>query len=259
MIPKIIHYCWFGRTPLPSLAKRCIDSWKKYFPDYEIIEWNEDNFDVNEISYTREAYKAKKYAFVSDYARFKILYKHGGVYFDTDVEVLKPLDGVLSRGGFMGLERDVVGEGEALSGGLACAPGLGLACNPGLDLYKEIITLYQNLKFEIAPGVYNLKTVVVYVSELLLARGLKVHPGIMEIDGVYIYPKEYFNPFNDETFQIVLTPNTHTIHHYSGSWLPSNIKRKKAFVEICFRISPRLFGLFYQLYRRGRRIFSNKK
>lgn len=96
MIPKKIHYCWFGRNPLPESAQKCIASWKKYLPDYEIIEWDEDNFDVNCIPYTTQAYEAKKYAFVSDYARFKILYEHGGLYFDTDVEVIRPLDDIIA-------------------------------------------------------------------------------------------------------------------------------------------------------------------
>lgn len=106
MIPKIIHYCWFGRNPLPELAQKCIASWKKYLPDYEIKEWNEDNFDVNIIPYTAEAYAQKKYAFVSDYARFWILHKYGGIYFDTDVEVIRPIDDIIARGNFMGFETD---------------------------------------------------------------------------------------------------------------------------------------------------------
>ena len=104
MIPKVIHYCWFGRNPLPKDAIICINSWKKNLPDFEIKEWNEDNFDVNMIPYTAEAYAAKKYAFVSDFARFWILYKHGGLYFDTDVEVIKPLDDIIARGNFMAYE-----------------------------------------------------------------------------------------------------------------------------------------------------------
>ena len=104
MIPKLIHYCWFGRNPLPKSAIKCIESWKKFLPDYEIKEWNENNFDVNIIPYTKEAYECKKYAFVSDYARFWILYKYGGLYFDTDVEVIKSMDDIIERGPFMGIE-----------------------------------------------------------------------------------------------------------------------------------------------------------
>ena len=110
MIPKIIHYCWFGRNPLPPLALECIASWRKFLPDYEIKEWNEDNFDVNSIPYTAEAYRQKKYAYVSDYARFCILYQYGGIYFDTDVEVIKPLNDIIAKGNFMGFEQDPDGE-----------------------------------------------------------------------------------------------------------------------------------------------------
>ena len=104
MIPKTIHYCWFGKTPLPTFAKECIKSWRKYLPDYEIKEWNEESFNVNIIPYTKEAYESKKYAFVSDYARFWILYNYGGLYFDTDVEVIKPMDDIIKKGAFMGCE-----------------------------------------------------------------------------------------------------------------------------------------------------------
>ena len=127
MIPKVIHYCWFGGNPLPPLALKCIESWKTFLPGYEIKEWNESNFDVNSIAYTREAYEARKYAFVSDYARFHILYHHGGLYFDTDVELIRPIDDIVARGAFMGCEC------EAKPGATApaVAPGLGLGCNPG--------------------------------------------------------------------------------------------------------------------------------
>ena len=128
MIPKIIHYCWFGRNPLPELARKCIASWRKYLPDYEIKEWNEDNFDVNIIPYTAEAYAQKKYAFVSDYARFWILYRYGGIYFDTDVEVIRPLDDIIARGCFMGFETDPAPKQNGVD---ACVnPGLGLGVAP---------------------------------------------------------------------------------------------------------------------------------
>ncbi len=104
MIPKVIHYCWFGGGEKSRLMKKCIKSWKKYCPDYEIIEWNEDNFDVNGIEFTKGAYNAKKWAFVTDYARLDIIYKHGGIYLDTDVELLKPLDELLKYKGFFGFE-----------------------------------------------------------------------------------------------------------------------------------------------------------
>ena len=134
MIPKIIHYCWFGHNPLPPLALKCIASWKKYLPDYEIKEWNEENFDVNIIPYTREAYAAGKYAFVTDYARFWILYKYGGIYFDTDVEMIRPIDDIIAAGGFMGYETDPQPSSVdvCLSGGneTEVSSDLGLAPQP---------------------------------------------------------------------------------------------------------------------------------
>ena len=143
MIPKTIHYCWFGRNQLPPLAIKCIESWKRYLPDYEIKEWNEDNFDVNIIPYTREAYAVKKYAFVSDYARFWILYKYGGLYFDTDVEIIKPLDDIIARGPFMGCEKDAMSDGATA---LAVAPGLRQGVKPRHRLYKEKVGLYGTIE-----------------------------------------------------------------------------------------------------------------
>lgn len=127
MIPKIIHYCWFGRNPLPGSAERCIASWRKFLPDYEIREWNEDNFDIDVSRYARQAYDAGKYAFTSDYARFWILYNYGGLYFDTDVEVIRPLDDIIARGPFMGCEHDAKSDADASD--LGIAPGLGLGVN----------------------------------------------------------------------------------------------------------------------------------
>ena len=143
MIPKIIHYCWFGRNPLPDSAQKCIASWRKFMPDYEIKAWNEDNFDVNIIPYTQQAYEAKKYAFVSDYARFWILYHEGGLYFDTDVEVVKSFDDILERGAFMGLEIDGTKKGTKV----AINPGLGLGAEAGMPIYLEILNVFANLDY----------------------------------------------------------------------------------------------------------------
>ena len=223
MIPRIIHYCWFGRNPLPPLAVKCIASWKKYLPDYEIKEWNENNFDVNIISYTQEAYAAKKYAFVSDYARFWILYYYGGLYFDTDVEVIKPLDDIIGKGAFMGLERDY---DKRATGQSAVAPGLGLGCNPGLGQYKRILDVYANLHFLKGDGSLNLKTVVAYTTEILLQDGLENKPGIQKVGDIYIYPSEYFCPINITTKRLHITTNTRTIHHYAASWVNKGLKKK---------------------------------
>ena len=219
MIPKVIHYCWFGRNPLPPLAVKCIESWRKFLPDYEIREWNEDNFDVDAIPYTREAYEARKYAFVSDYARFKILYEHGGLYFDTDVEVIRPLDDIIARGPFMGCECDATG---ATAG--AVAPGLGLWVNPGLGLYRELLDLYATLHFRNLDGSLNFKTVVQYTTELLCEHGLQNTPDIQQVAGVWVYPKEYFCPVFGKN--IKFTKQTRTVHHYMASWKSKNLRKK---------------------------------
>lgn len=216
MIPKIIHYCWFGRNPLPELAKKCIESWKKYLPDYEIMEWNEDNFDVNSIAYTKEAYEAKKYAFVSDYARFWILYKYGGLYFDTDVEVIKQMEHIISKGNFMGCEKPASVGTSPIS--LGVAPGLGLGVTPRLGLLGEIMDAYSDFHFLNPDGSFNTKTIVEYTSEILCKHGMRNTPNIQLVADIWIYPHDYFAPKNVDTKQLTITPNTVSIHHYDASW-----------------------------------------
>ena len=212
MIPKIIHYCWFGGNPLPKSAQKCIDSWKKYFPDYEIKEWNESNYDVNKILYTKQAYEAKKYAFVSDYARFDILYTYGGLYFDTDVEVIKSFEDVLENGAFMGCETD----GDIQ---ISVNPGVGIAATPCMDLYKEILDAYSEFRFINDDGTYNTTTIVKYTTDMLTKNGLENTEGIQRVKDINIYPKEYFNPLDDLTGKLIKTNNTHSIHWYSKTWL----------------------------------------
>lgn len=216
MIPKVIHYCWFGRNPLPAFAVMCIESWKKCLPDYEIKEWNEDNFDVNMIPYTKEAYEAKKYAFVSDYARFWILYHYGGLYFDTDVEVIKNMDDIIERGPFMGCEKEIkFGAKEG-----AVAPGLGLGTYSKHPFYKELLNLYKTLHFLNSDGTYNQKTIVSYTTEMLCKSGLKELNDVQKCADIWVYPMDYFCPKDYVTKKLNITSNTRTIHHYSATWLP---------------------------------------
>lgn len=232
MIPKILHYCWFGHALLPLLAEKCIESWRKFLPDYEIRRWDEDNFDVNALAYTRDAYQAGKYAFVSDYARFRILYEQGGLYFDTDVEVIRPLDDVLEKGPFMGFELD----GEA--GKMAVNPGLGLAAEPGMELYREILARYETLSFLTPDGTMDPYTMIPMVTDLLEKKGLKGRSGIEEVAGVRVYPAAWFNPFDDATGRLKKTPDTHTIHWYAKSWMPAE-PAARVFLK---RMLRRLFG-----------------
>lgn len=212
MIPKVIHYCWFGRNPLPDYAKKYIATWRKYLPDYEIKEWNEDNFDVNIIPYTSEAYKSKKYAFVSDYARFWILYHYGGIYFDTDVEVIKNMDDIILNGPFMGIENLAsMGKYETVN------PGVGLGAVKGMDFYKRVLDNYAGYHFIMPDGTLNLRTVVQYVTVELIKCGLKRSNDIQNCAGINIYPKDFFNPKGGDVMNI--TDNTRTIHQYSSSWV----------------------------------------
>lgn len=223
-IPKVIHYCWFGGNPLPSMAKKCIASWRKYLPDYEIKQWDESNFDVNSIPYTRQAYKAKKYAFVSDYARLWILYKFGGIYFDTDVEVIRPITDIIAAGPFMGCENKSRPNQSPVN--LHINPGLGLAAVQGMPIFDKLLSLYNNLQFINSDNSLNLKTIVEYTSELFAKEGLINTPDIQIIENVRIYPWDYFCPMTP-TLILTLTENSVTIHHYSASWEGKNVRLRK--------------------------------
>lgn len=222
-IPKVIHYCWFGGNPLGEKELACIQSWRRYLPDYEIKQWDETNWNVNCCDYVAEAYEAKKWAFVSDYARFDILYRYGGLYFDTDVEIIKPIDDIIAAGPFMGFETDCPGSGNNARTGQAnkatVAAGLGLSANPGLGLYKTILDSYKDDHFVNDDGSYDQTSVVYRVTGLLRDLGLRDMPGIQTVAGITIYPSEYFNPKSYLTGAVSLTRNTRSVHHFSMSWL----------------------------------------
>lgn len=211
MIPKIIHYCWFGGRPLPKSVRRCIASWRRFLPDWEIREWNESNFDVDAVEYTREAHARGKYAFVSDYARFWILHRHGGIYFDTDVRAIRPFDDLVAEGPFMGIEQD----GEAVG----VNPGLGLGAEAGMGLYEAILDHYAGLRFADERGVQNPGTVVTHTTGVLTRFGFVCENRLQEVAGVRIYPNEWFNPLDDATGRLNITDNTHSIHLYSKTWV----------------------------------------
>lgn len=220
-IPKVIHYCWFGGKPLSEIAQRCIASWKRFCPDYKIVEWNEDNYNLDTNTYISEAYKAKKWAFVSDYARFDILYRFGGIYFDTDVELIKPIDDIIALGPFMGCENlsksDIEETDDKCDVNIAVAPGLGIAAISGMELYREILNSYEGIHF-IDGEKIDTTTVAVRITSILIQHGFQKENKLQYIAGVYIYPYEYFCPMNCNTGKLIITENTRSIHHYSASW-----------------------------------------
>lgn len=214
--PKVIHYCWFGGAPLPPLAKKCIASWKRYLPEYEIKEWNEDNFDINITPFVREAYDAGKYAFVSDYARLWCVYQHGGVYFDTDVEVIAPMDDILECGGYMAYEKH---EHTPECRGYVNL-GLGFASAAGNPILADIMSYYENTHYLLPDGSENKITIVLITTKVLEKYGLSMMGKLVELPhGITVYPWEYFCPIEYPYKKIEKTANTRTIHHYSESWL----------------------------------------
>ena len=234
MIPKIIHYCWFGGNPLPELEQKCINSWKKYCPDYEIKEWNESNFDFSGCAYAKEAYEAKKWAFVTDYVRLKILVEYGGIYMDTDVEVRKPLDVFLKDKAFLGFEEE-----EYVATSI-------MACEKNFTLFEAFLKRYDGRHFLKQNGRYDVTTNVEEVTKFLLTHGLVLNNERQTIAGLTLYPKDFFSPKNHKTRKIESTENTYTIHHFAGSWLtPSRWKRcKKMLKEKKASVIKRLSELF---------------
>ena len=212
MIPKKNHYCWFGREVKPKLAQKCIESWKKYCPDYELIEWNEDNFDINLNPYTKMCYEQKKYAFLSDYIRLVIIYCHGGIYLDTDVEIIKPFDELLECEAFFGYENDqYVNTGE------------GFGAEAGNSVVKQMVKEYEPL----LDGQHGVTGCPKLNTEALVKYGLVLDGSFQSLGGIHVYPADYFNPRNSVTGELVKTKNTYSVHWYSASWLPWH-KRMRA-------------------------------
>lgn len=240
MIPKIIHYCWFGRNPKPKSADRCISSWKKYCPDYQIIEWNEDNFDIDSTcEFVKQAYQEKKWAFVSDYARLQVVHDHGGVYLDTDVELLKSLNGLISSGkGFMGFEKPD-----------AVASGLGFAAEKGDEIIEEMMEYYSTLRFD-SNNPAQVKCPI--INTLVLQKhGLKLNNQLQIIGNLQILPDDYLCPENMYTGKKHYTENTVSIHHYDASWMSSrSVLRQKIIITTKKLLPNRAVEKIQNLYRR---------
>ena len=230
MIPKKIHYCWFGRGEMPELARKCIASWKKYLPEYEIKEWNEDNFDINSYPYVREAYENRRYAFVTDVVRLHALYYEGGVYMDTDVEVLKPLDSILNYEIVSGFESET-----------QIPTGL-MASHPKMPFMLELLQDYDNLHFVKTDGTLDLTTNVDRITQHCQKYGIILNNTYQTVNGFTFLPKDYLCPKSYEDGKIRLTENTLVIHHFAGSWYTPMEKFKQKIAKILGkRISQSLF------------------
>ncbi len=209
MIDKTINYVWFGNNQMPDEALKCIDSWRQFCPDYKIVKWNESNFDFSECKYAAQAYQAKMWAFVSDYARIKILHDNGGIYMDVDVELVKNLDPLLVNKAFMGFED-----------GLFVNTGLIAGSEPRHHSLAELIDRYLGYEFVNVDGTLNLTPCVEYQTQLLVEKGLIRVNKTQVVDDIAIYPVDYFSPFNHRTGILEITKNTYSIHNYAGTWAP---------------------------------------
>lgn len=207
MIPKIIHYCWFGGKPKPQAVLRYIESWKKYCPDYEIKEWNESNFDLNYCDYVREAYDSKKWAFVTDVARLYALVNFGGIYMDTDIEVVKSLDSILNYKAVSGFESQ-----DMIQTGL-------MASEKNHPLLKEMLAEYNTDHFVKSDGSLDLTTNCQRIKKLCLNKGLVLNGSLQTVSDFTLFPVDYFCAKNLVTGKIEKTENTYTIHHFAGSWI----------------------------------------
>lgn len=226
MIPKKIHYCWFGRGEKPKLAEKCIASWAKKCPGFEIIEWNEDNFDIDAYPYARYCYDNKKWAFLSDFARLVVVYENGGIYFDTDVEVVGSLEKLISYDAFFGFENEKF-----------VATGLGFGAIPGHRSVGAMIEKYDELKPD-ESGAFPLVVCPQLNTEALLPMGLKLDGSFQNIDGAAILPIDYLNPYDDPTGRLNKTENTVSVHWYSKSWMD----KKTVLRSILTKPFHRLFG-----------------
>ena len=239
-IPKVIHYCWFGGNPLPRSAKKCIKSWKKYCPDYKIIRWDESNFDISENRYAAEAYQCKKWAFVSDYARLKIICDQGGIYLDTDVELLRPLDDLLDFQGFLGFQDD----------NATVATGLGLGAEAGQPMIRAMLDDYRDIPFLKEDGTRDMTPCPVRNTDSLLPFGLRADGTRQEVCGLQIFPQDYFCPMSFRTGELKKTKHTYSIHHFDGSWL-NNPQHFRA-IHLRSKTSPAVYRTIRFFYRRFR-------
>ncbi len=238
-IPKVIYYCWFGKGKMPALAEKCIASWKKYCPDYEIVCINEENFDINQNRYAKEAYEAGKWAFVSDFARLKVLYESGGVYMDTDVELLKPIDKLLEESGYMGFDDNGV-----------ISTGLGFACEQGNALIGALLADYDNISFLLPDGTYDLLPCPDRNTKTMQALGMDISKQDQIFMDIRVLPEEYLCPMKYYTGKKKITKNTYSIHHFCASWISPAAKRTLFMKRLIgVKLYDKLYGKFLHIFK----------
>lgn len=216
MIEKKIHYCWFGGKEKPKLAQDCIESWRKFFPDYEIIEWNEENFDIACNAYCKEAYEAKKWAFVTDFVRLYVVYHHGGIYFDTDVEVIRSFEDVVDQAFYLGMES----EGRINT-------GIGFGAERRSPIVKAMLDQYDYIHYVDPEGKENQTVCPVYNTRALKTLGAEFQKETIQFMGGTIYAVDYFSPIGLYDGKLRVTENTHSIHHFSNSWMSTKQRIQK--------------------------------
>lgn len=231
MIPKIIHYCWLGDAALSKKEEKCIASWKKYCPDYEIKLWNEDNVPISKYPYMKEAYEEKAWAFVPDMIRLMVVSNWGGVYLDTDVEVVRSLDPLLTEKAYFGIERD--------KGVAADVPyislGLGFGAEKGNPVVKKLLRYYETHHFRNPDGTVNKLASPGIQTRDFIEMGWEQKDELSHVEGATIFPSDYFDPKSPFYDKITITENTYSIHHYTGSWLPHRSATRKALI-LCKRM-----------------------
>lgn len=208
LIPKKIHYCWFSGNPIPDHLKQCIESWHKYCPDYEIIKWDENNYDVQKVQYMKQAYEAKKWGFVPDVARLDILYREGGIYLDTDVELIRNLDELLYQKAFVGVEK----WGNVNMGGCSGAV-------PRHPIIEKLLKYRMNINFIEEDGSLNMTTCGYYETIPLMEMGMLPNNTIQHIQDLTVYSSDFFHPYDYMTGETCISENTFSIHHFNGGWL----------------------------------------
>lgn len=212
-IPKIIHYCWLSQDEFPELIQKCMNSWREKLPDYEIKCWNTSNFDVNICQYTREAFQERKYAFVSDYIRLYALYNEGGIYLDSDIEVIRRFDNLLDNPAFTCFENE-----HSVAAWI-------FGSEKGNPLFKEFMDYYKDKKFIIDNDKYDLTPNPVPITNICVEKGLNLNGNLQYLENITIYPSDYFCPYNRAKEELNITENTYSIHYFNGAWMSD--KKKK--------------------------------